>query len=283
MTRDWRLIAALLPIMVLMGGVFALPCLYLLRMSFNRHTDTRMVVPDLTLDNYARLIAEPFYLEILGKTLALSLATAVATVLVAYALCLVIWSARGGSRLALIGLALVPLMVSEIAVIIGWRLALPKTGFLPWALSAGGPAADRIGMLYTWGAALVGTVYITLPYAVFVILGVVERIDPRLFEASRDLGASPLRTFRTVTLPLTRGAVQVALAQTFVFTMGAYATPQALGPDTLWTIGFEVQRQMATWRDWPFAAALAVVLIALIAAVVWATQSGRSSAGRFHG
>jgi putative spermidine/putrescine transport system permease protein len=270
----------ILPMLVLLIVGLLIPVLYLIRMSFNLHTPDRVFVEALTTANYRRLIDEPFYATAIARTALLAAATALLTTLAAYGLAAHIWVSRGLSRRVWIGLALVPLLVSEIAVIIGWRLALPKTGVLPWLLSGGAPSPERIGMLYTWGAALVGTVTVALPYCVFVILGAFDGIDRRLIEASRDLGARPVAAFRTIVLPMTQGAAGVALMQAFVFTMAAYATPQALGPDTLWTIGFEVYRQMSTWRDWPFAAALATVLIALIAGTVWAFGGARAGVRR---
>jgi ABC-type spermidine/putrescine transport system permease subunit I len=85
-----------------------------------------------------------------------------------------------------------------------------------------------------------------------------------------------LRTFFRVLVPLTRGGIAAAFTQAFVFSIGIYAAVNALGPDSLWSIGYEIQRLMLAKRDWPLASAFSVVLIILIALAVVAVQFLRS-------
>src|SRR6185312_8383927 len=118
--------------------------------------------------------------------------------------------------------------------------------FLSFSLVSLGLVNDKINLLYTLTAAVLGLVYISLPYCIFIFLSVFQGIDRRLIEASADLGAGPLRTFRTVLFPLMRSGFFVAFSQAFIWSAGTYATPSALGPDWLWSIGFETYRQMAS-------------------------------------
>jgi ABC-type spermidine/putrescine transport system permease subunit I len=136
--------------------------------------------------------------------------------------------------------------------------------------------------MYTEFAAFVGLVYITLPFCFFILLSIFDAIDKRLIEASGDLGARPFTTFYEVLLPLTRTGILVAFAQSFIWAMGTYATPSALGPDTLWTIGYLIQEQMLGKSNWPLASAFSMILVVLVAAVILFVRSLNTERTRFH-
>lgn len=176
-------------------------------------------------------------------------------------------------RLAFIGLALCPLLISEIAIIFGWWMFFPKNGLLSFALTSSGLIEDKVSLMYTEFAALVGLVYLTLPFCFFILLSVLDGIDKRMLEAANDLGASPLTCFREVLMPLTRNGLIVAFSQCLIVTMGTYATPSALGPDTLWTVGYLIQEQMLGRNNWPVAAALSMVLVVLVGSMMILTRA----------
>ena len=149
-------------------------------------------------------------------------------------------------------------------------------------LLASGLTSDKISLMYTEFAAFVGLIYVTLPYCFFILLSILDGIDKRMIEASADLGAPPFTTFREVLLPLTWTGVLVAFSQSFIWTMGTYATPSALGPDTLWTIGYLIQEQMLGKHNWPMASAFSVILVFGVAAVMTLTRSLQSKRTSFH-
>jgi ABC-type spermidine/putrescine transport system permease subunit I len=206
----------------------------------------------------------------------------VATVTIGYCFALLVWLKPARWRLLFIGLALCPLLISEIAIIFGWWMFFPRNGLLSYALLSTGLITDKISLMYTEFAAFVGLVYVTLPYCFFILLSILDGIDKRVLEASADLGAPPVRTFGEVLLPLTWTGILVAFSQCFIWTMGTYATPSALGPDTLWTMGFLIQEQMLGKHNWPMASALAVILVAGVAAVMVLTRSLQSKRTSFH-
>jgi ABC-type spermidine/putrescine transport system permease subunit I len=85
-----------------------------------------------------------------------------------------------------------------------------------------------------------------------------------------------------VLLPLTMPGHAVAFSQSFIWAMGTYATPSALGPDTLWTMGFLIQEQMLSRRNWPMATAFAMVLVIAVATVMVFTRSVMAKRTSFH-
>jgi ABC-type spermidine/putrescine transport system permease subunit I len=259
--------------------VFGLPLLFLVRMSFNHHPANGIYELAWSLENYVAILTDPTNLRTIRDTIVLSLIAAIATVAMAYLFAYSVWSRQGGLHLVLLAIALCPMLVSEISIIIGWRMFFPSNGFLSFALMELGLIDKKINMLGTRFAAIVGLSYISVSYCFLTILSVMNAVDRDLITASGDLGASPARTFFRIMVPLTKDGIAGAFTQAFVFSMGIYATVNALGPDSLWSIGYEIQRQMLSKRDWPLASAFAVVLIVLISLTAMGIQLMRNRKG----
>jgi ABC-type spermidine/putrescine transport system permease subunit I len=136
--------------------------------------------------------------------------------------------------------------------------------------------------MYTEFAAFVGLVYLILPFSFFIMLSVFDGIDKKTLEASADLGGGPIRTFYEVLLPLTKNGIFVASAQSFIWAMGTYATPSALGPNTLWTVGYLIQEQMLGRQNWPLASALGMALAVGVMVVMLLSRSFAPRAINYH-
>lgn len=275
----WALIA---PALAVAGIFFAIPAIYMVRMSFNLKVGQTAYEPGFTFEHYVKLLTDGIYLGAIWTTIWLSLATALITLIIGYGFALFAWLRPAKVRLILLGIALCPFLISEISIILGWYLFLPRNGLLSFTLFHAGLISEKFSLLYTKFAALVGLVYLTLPFCFFILLSIFDGIDRRVLEASSDLGARPLRTFVEVLLPLTRTGILVAFAQAFIWAMGTYVTPTYLGPDTLWTIGFLVQEQMQARHNWPLAAAFAMILVVLVVIVMVFVRSLMSQRTRFH-
>ena len=118
---------------------------------------------------------------------------------------------------------------------------------------------------------MLGLAYLAFPYAVLVIFPGVSRLDPELPEAARMSGASPLRAFTSVTLPIMRRTITGALILVFVFTLGAYLLPQVLGRPRHWTLPVHITDQAIFQSNIPFAAAMAMFLLLVSLALVGLT------------
>jgi ABC-type spermidine/putrescine transport system permease subunit I len=274
--------ALLSPALVIAIVFFGIPMLVMLRMSLNEHAPQRLYVPGFTFRHYALLLTEERFVNAIWTTVKLSLLSSLATLVIGYAFALLVWLKPTRWRLAFIGLALTPLLISEISIIFGWWMFFPRNGLLSFALTSAGVLSDKISLMYTEFAAFVGLIYVTLPFCFFILLSIFDAIDRRLIEASGDLGARPITTFFEVLLPLTRTGILVAFAQSFIWAMGTYATPSALGPDTLWTIGYLIQEQMLGKSNWPLAAAFSMILVVAVAVVMVLIQSLNARRTSFH-
>jgi ABC-type spermidine/putrescine transport system permease subunit I len=275
----WALMSPALVISIIFFGI---PMLLMLRMSFNEHAPQRLYVPGFTGRHYVQLLTEERFINAILTTVKLSLVASLATLVIGYAFALLVWLKPARWRLAFIGLALCPLLISEISIIFGWWMFFPKNGLLSYALTSTGIITEKISLMYTEFAAFVGLVYVTLPFCFFILLSILDGIDKRLIEASGDLGARPFTTFREVLLPLTWTGILVAFAQSFIWAMGTYATPSALGPDTLWTMGYLIQEQMLGKSNWPLASAFSMILVVAVAVVMMFTRSLNAKRTSFH-
>lgn len=275
----WLMLAPALLIAVVFFGI---PALAMLRMSFNLHTDQRLYVPGFTFANYVDVLANPVFRGAIWTTIRLSLVASLVTVVIGYVFALMAWMQVPRWRIYMVGLALCPMLISEVSIIFGWWMFFPKNGLLSYALLESGLVTDKISLMYTEFAALVGLIYLSFPFCFFILLSIFDGLDKSLLEASGDLGASPLVTFREVLLPLTRTGVLVAFSQSFIWTMGTYATPTALGPNTLWTMGSLIQEQMLSKHNWPLASAFAIVLVVIISVVIVASRRLMDNRVTFH-
>jgi putative spermidine/putrescine transport system permease protein len=120
-------------------------------------------------------------------------------------------------------------------------------------------------------ALMTGLCYLALPYAVLVLYPPVSRLDPELGEAARIMGATPLRAFWTVTVPMLRAPLFGAAILVFVFTLGVYLLPQLLGQPAHWTLSVHITDQAIFQSNLPFAAAMAVLLLLVSLAMVGVT------------
>jgi spermidine/putrescine transport system permease protein len=140
---------------------------------------------------------------------------------------------------------------------------LRDTGLINSFLQAAGLIREPLPLLYTNGAVILGLIYGFLPFAVLPLYATLERLDPSLLEAAADLGAGPMTALWKITIPLCAPGIAAASILVFVPCLGTYITSDLLGGSKTILIGNLVQNQFTTARDWPFGAAVSIVLMAV--------------------
>lgn len=218
----------------------------------------------LTLDNYRLLASDDLYLSVVISSLRIAAIATLLTLLVAYPLGYAIARARRRTQGLLLLLVMVPFWTSFLIRVYAWLVILKPEDLLNTALLALGLAAVPLDLINREEAVILGIVYSYLPFMVLPIYTTLERIDPRLLEAAGDLGAPPWRAFVEVTLPLSLPGIFAGMLLVFIPATGEFVIPDLLGgPDTL-MIGHVLWVEFFANRDWPLAAALALVLLALV-------------------
>jgi ABC-type spermidine/putrescine transport system permease subunit I len=223
------------------------------------------------LDNF-RDLWDPLYGEIFLRTLGLAFYGTVATLLIGFPLAYNL--ARYARRKTLLlMLVVVPFWTSFLIRTYAWLIILDPDFPAFRALRFLGVVADDFSLLYTREAIYIGVVYNYLPLMILPLYAALERMDWSLVDAAQDLGDTPLRAFRRVTLPLVLPGVIVGCLLVFIPLTGEYLIPVILGGDLTVYAGNLIGQQFLTARDWPFGAAIAMVVIgAMTAAIILFTR-----------
>ena len=232
-------------------------------MSFWR-VENQQIVPAATLANYAAFFGNPAYFRTFLLTLLLCAEVTIIDVLIGYPIAFFIWRRRARTRFVLLLLFVVPLFMSYIVKVYTMRAILGLNGFLNQALVGSGLLArPSLLFLYNQTSILITMAVIFLPFVILPIVLSLERIPRTLLQASSDLGAGLGKTFRHVVLPLSLPGTVAGALFAFVLALGDFITPQMVGGPSGFTFGRVIWSQFGLAYNWPFGAAMGVVLFAV--------------------
>ncbi|MES1151324.1 MAG: ABC transporter permease [Dongia sp.] len=220
---------------------------------------------DLTLVNYIRFFTDEIYVPVLRQTIVLCLEVAALGILFGYPVAYFLSSLKGRKKYTLLMLLLVPLLMSYIIKMYAIRSILGGNGFLNKALMALHIIDQPLTFfVFNLNAVLLTLTVLLLPFAILPIFLSLERIPKNLLEASADLGASNLQSFCRVVLPLSIPGVVSAATFVFILAIGDFLTPQMVGGQNGFTFGRIIYSQFGFAYNWPFGAALSVIMTALV-------------------
>ncbi len=256
----WNAPLVLLGVWTLLLVLF--PLLYVLLMSFLTTGESFGVEYKLTLANYRRLL-EPQYYGVYRSSLRIACLTTAFTLLLGYPFAWFLSRQRERTRNVLLMLVVIPFWTSALMRTYGWMILLRNKGLLNGLLQALHLIDRPIRMLNTPGAVLLGMTYSLLPFMILSIYTSVEKLDYSLVEAARDLYASPLQVFWTVILPQTLPGILSGCVLVFVPAAGMYFISDLLGGGSGMLLGNLINNQLTVSRDWPFGAALSMILIVI--------------------
>ncbi len=214
----------------------------------------------LSLGNYFSVLKDPFYRTAFIQSVLLALVSTVLCMAIGYPMAYGI--SRSKRPTLWLTLAILPFLTSFLVRMYAWISLLTPNGLLTWIFSWLG--WEPINLMNTYTAVILGVVYSYLPFMVFPLYASLSKIDHLLLEAAYDLGCRPLSAFWKITVPLSRSGILTGASLVFVPAIGEYIIPELLGGPTCLTIGRLLWSEFFVNRDWPVAAAIAVVLIALI-------------------
>ena len=158
---------------------------------------------------------------------------------------------------------MIPFWINFLIRSYAWVIILRAQGVLNTLLLKIGLISQPLQLLYNEGAVMLGMIYALLPFMILPIYVSIEQLDRRLLEAASDLGAGPFTAFRKITLPLTMPGVAAGTILVFISSLGMFVVPDVMGGAKAALVGNLIQNQFLSARDWPFGAALSIVLAAL--------------------
>ena len=238
------------------------PLIYMIVLSLLTRAQVWGVEAKLTLDNYLKIF-EPVYLNTFIESLKLALLTTAITLLVGYPFGYFMAKLSAGAKKIMMLLVVVPFWTNALIRMYGWIIIFRSNGLLDKLLIGLGLTDQPLKLLYSFPAVLVGMVYSLLPFMILAIYSVSEKLDWSLIEAARDLGATRLQAFITITIKLTLPGILSGIVLVFIPSMGLFFIADILGGGKFMLVGNLIRDQVITTRNWPFASALSVILMIL--------------------
>lgn len=271
-SAEWRHVVLAAPALLFMAALFAWPVLRMLSQA----------VADGTLEPFERAALDDLYLSVLIESLEIAAWVTMISLVLAYPVAL--WMSRAGRVGLALGLfcLMLPFWTSVLVRTYAWMVLLGRNGIVNRTLLEYGIIGGPLPLLHNLTGVLIGMVHVLLPYLVLPIYAALLRIDPSLEQAAEGLGAPRWRAFLRVTLPLSLPGVIAGCALVFTISLGFFITPALLGGGQVIMIANLIEEQVRQFLDWPFAAALSAILLAvtLVAYAALMRLAGRPGLAR---
>jgi len=262
------LLLLLVPGLAALVVTFLLPLLWLFRASFASSAVSALSGRDWTIEAFQTVLSDPFYWRVAWNTLVLGLSVAVFAVILSYPIALFLIRTESRWRGVLTALAVAPLLTSSVVRTYGWMVILGDQGVINSTLQALSFTSGVIRLTNNSFGATVALIEILMPYAILAMLSGFGRLNPQLEEAAAMLGASRLKVFLRIILPLSLPGVLTAALLVFVLAISAFVTPRLMGGGRVFVLGTEVFSEATVTLNWPLAAALSMLLLALFSSVI---------------
>src|ERR1700741_1042982 len=252
-----------LPACLLVLALLIGPMILMFRISLNHFSPTQLMIEAFSVDNYVRAAQDPYYQEFILATLGMALLGTARTLVIAYPAAY--WVGRLQSRWkSLVVIAtLFPLLVGNVVRSAGWMALFERDGLINVTLKSIGIISQPLELMYTPNAVVFGIIAVVLPYMILTIAAVIESIPRDLEDAAASLGASGIKTFWRVILPLSMPGVAAGSILVFVLCMNTYATAVLLGGPRFKMMAPAIFDQYVRGNNWPMGAALAFMLLGL--------------------
>ncbi len=251
---------------------FVIPLLYMIRMSFNQGASDGRVTDTFTLSMYAKPLGDPYYWKVIRDTFFMGLSVAVFCAVLSYPIALFLARTQSRYRSLLMAVAIAPLLTSAVIRTYGWMVILGPTGLLNGTLKAVGYAGPPLELVNNMPGVVIGLIEIFMPYAVLAMISGFGRLSTQLEEAAGSLGANKFEVFRRITLPLSLPGLLTGFLLTFVLSISTFITPRLLGGGVVQVLATEIYDQTTGLLNWPFAAALSVILLVLFGLIIGVYQ-----------
>ena len=273
-------VLALLPLWIVIGIFMIGPLLVMAAVSLMESNVYGGVHLKFSLSGYRQILFDtnlfdeiefnPAYIIIIGRSFILALAATFISLLIGFPAAYYIARQSDRTKNILIFLVTIPFWTNLLIRTFAWIIILGKGGVIESSFSFFGllDQKDSLNLMYTNGAILIGLVYSYLPLMVLPIYASMEKMDVRLLEAATDLYSSRVQLIRKIILPLSMPGIIGGSILVFVPCLGAFIAPDLLGGGKKLLLGSLIQFQFSYARNWPFGAAMAMFLLALVIIVL---------------
>lgn len=225
--------------------------------------------PDgFSLSAYTSFFTDEYYMEILVRTIRIALVAAIVCIILGVPSAYFISRCSAKWKGILIAISIFPMLTNSVVRSFAWINILGKNGVINNLLMAIGIIDEPISMLYTEFSVLIGTIYLFLPLMIMTLVGVMDQIDNDMMEAAESLGASKLKAFIKVVLPLSIPGILTGAVLVFTGALTAYTTPQLLGGNKSLVLATLIYQRAMTLNDWQGAGVIAAIMIIITLVVM---------------
>ncbi|MDU5807378.1 MAG: ABC transporter permease [Peptoniphilus harei] len=242
------------------GLVFIVFPLFLI-LAHSLSSNTNLADFAFTLDNFSRFF-EPLYVKILITSLVLAGVSTILCLIIGYPVAYIISQMSEKVRNNMILVFIIPMWMNFLLRTYAWLTLLGNKGLInkfiglfgwgPWDL------------MYNSKAIMIGMVYNFLPFMVLPIYTVLLKMDKKLIEAAKDLGANDFKVFMKVILPLSLPGIYTGITMVFIPAISTFVVPNLLGGNNFYLIGNLIEKQFTFTGDWGFGSAISMILIVIM-------------------
>ena len=245
-----------------------IPNLLVLTVSFLTRDGSDFYALPFTLDNYINLF-NPLYAQVVWNSLYMSGIATIICLLIGYPFAFMVSKINPKYRPFLLFLVVLPFWTNSLIRIYGMKVFLGVKGVLNTMLMDMGILSDPIRILNTEVAVIIGLVYLLLPFMILPLYSAIEKLDGRLLEAARDLGANAVQRFFRVILPLTMPGIVAGCLLVLLPAMGMFYVADLLGGAKVLLVGNVIKSEFLISRNWPFGSAISIGLTILMALLIF--------------
>ena len=245
-----------------------IPNLLVLTVSFLTRDGSDFYALPFTLDNYANLF-NPLYAQVVWNSLYMSGIATIICLLIGYPFAFMVSKINPKYRPFLLFLVVLPFWTNSLIRIYGMKVFLGVKGVLNTMLMDMGILIEPIRILNTEVAVIIGLVYLLLPFMILPLYSAIEKLDGRLLEAARDLGANAVQRFFRVILPLTMPGIVAGCLLVLLPAMGMFYVADLLGGAKVLLVGNVIKSEFLISRNWPFGSAISIGLTILMALLIF--------------
>ncbi|CAB1245361.1 ABC transporter permease [Clostridium sp. HV4-5-A1G] len=257
----------ILPISGWMIFFMAVPILYIIFISFLQRGINGGIDVIFSLENYKRIFS-PLYLRIFLDSVSIAFTTTLCTLFLGYPFAYLVAKIPKRFRILAVMLIIIPFWTNSLIRTYAWMILMSTGGLINNVLIKMGLISEPLKMLYTYGAVLVGMIYALFPFMVLPLYTSIEKIEGIFIDAAKDLGANPLKAFLTVTLPLTMPGIIAGCILVFIPSLGLFYICDLMGGSKVMLIGNLIKNQFLVSRDWPFGAAVSIIMMIAILVII---------------
>ncbi len=245
-----------------------IPNLLVLFTSFMTKDSSNLIEFSFSLESYGRLI-DPLYSQVLWNSLYMAGIATIICLIVGYPFAFMIAKLPAKYRPFLLFLVVLPFWTNSLIRIYGMKIFLGVKGILNETLLSLGIISEPIRILNTEAAVIIGLVYILLPFMILPLYSSIEKIDGRLLEAAKDLGANAFQRFIKVIIPLTMPGIVAGCLLVLLPAMGMFYVADLLGGAKVLLVGNIIKSEFLVTRNWPFGSAISIALTVLMALMIY--------------